>query len=890
MGAKIGRNYKYNVADKTVTLQVDPDTGEERLFQISDSTVLTPNGYIVYKTVRVMSLKNIQYPPGLDEYEKYDYLKRHMSELEYDAPIVSYVEIKDGRGVLRIIIDGFTQEEIGSNGFVKDTGRGTYIHFMNYKLVLSLAQLFHENIATDTDGYVMQEGELDQSKYSENERVTALGNVKFGTETASANPTDEDIVNYYIHYTASDETDIRSEIDDPEKEKLKKDPMINFARNPFGPENGTLDRRQGGSLTELAINPFGLPYFDKFKGMPGEPDSIKLFYNAEALPAYVEGDTDGKKELLGTFERATVHIGDDRYLATVENDPAPTVIGKVLYSNPVSWKVYKNGVFLARKMLTELKTEEYNGIFSPRDNTANNLSNKIINLFTWGHGPKEPEVREALKVLEIAQRDKGFREVPAPEELKETASSFPRYQRFLQTSQWVGIALAGLLALVMFLWKAIGWTVRPINVNVATFEELLQIFTREEASRIIGLRNETGPFKSSGEIKALLRTTPFEDISSKITILNPEGAQVSAVQALAKDYLNSPVLTASVLAHIKNFIALKLLEEDEVRRLVQETTEPLLTNGRAANARVSVDAYNLNKRLLRNLFVAAYWEKDGRMKATSKSSLRTEIETIFNRVGLSPTEFDNRRYIEYSLMDIGQMVPSDIVTPAPVEEAGAPSIGRPFYILDHDLGWKAMRLEDYVIQNVVMPRLVPFINTNMAVQKYYAMQVKQMIAEGKTAEQIKTFLKRQELFWYQVLKDQMAVKLEGNRNLRAEGKIYANKRLKKWEFLVTWEEWNDAFRYLMDESDIEPDRRLPEWIRGRKDFAANKTKMLELLRRINDGEFQSGDQKTERNNLKSDQIQELVKNHVEDLVSGVRKAYGIPSKTPKEASSKVLPS
>ncbi|MCG3204206.1 MAG: hypothetical protein KCHDKBKB_00916 [Elusimicrobia bacterium] len=810
VGPDMGPNYIYNIADKTLTLNVDPKTGQRTLFQKANSTEMIPRG-ILYKTQRGISFAPLVYPDWVkDDFDKFKYLQQQVKTISFDALTLSYVEVKNERGELTKIISGFEESEIGPDGYVKNIRDGKYINFLNYSMLLDLASLWHESISEGSDIFVFKPGQLDRSSYSDADFIGSLSQLKFR----------KDQNGYYMAYEAK-------------------------------------DRREGGALLEVAVTTFGTPKYIEWKGMPGEPDRIRLVYNANGLPAYCLGITGDRQEIWRTFSHATVRAGQDRYLVIRENDPARSWFIRLLYPAP-GWIVYKNGVVMAKEQEGERRTVEYRAEWSFKDNILNSLGLRFF--------LKAQEIAEAEKIIAIAERDKLFSDASLPADVK--INAWARMERFLFLSQIVALIVAALTAFGMFMWRFLTLTVRRVEINRASAEQLEQVFSHRAVARIVTYRNQVGVIQSFDEIVPLLREDRHQYVNFEAAMKSLRKKVVfrsRAPDALTAENLKVLLDTPrealpQLQAQMDNFIGLNLLTQDQINGLVRTLAGKLSPH--------SVSQNWFERRILRDMFRAAYWDERGAMKPQVRASLRSEIALVFDRVGLplqGKDQFDNTNYVDGLIEIISKEIPMDAMDlPEPVMgQVTGPS----FFVPNQQMGWKTVSLEEYVIQNAVIPRIIGYIDSNYPVVKWLTREIQGLLMANNTPAQIQAFINRHEQFWYQVLKDQH-MRLESNRDMRRVAQAYVDDEDRRWEFLLTWEDLNDAFRFYMGESELETDGRLPQRFMQRPEYTEARGQFDLLLKRIGLGVYQAPN--NAKNNLSSDLIQSIVNQHMQPMVENVR--------------------
>lgn len=805
---------KYNIAYKTINMVVID--GQQYIFQISNSTQKKPNGNVRYKTKRGLSAAPFQFNPSEDEFDQYRRMESVVDQAEFLALIDSFIEEKDPRGSLIRIQSGFSR--IGADGFVEDGAQAKFDIFMKVEPE-SGALLFHEGIPVSGVTYRAKPN-ASRSDYGPGDVVATLSDLHLR----------EDENGRYLVYGAS-------------------------------------DRRYGPALFGRAFTFDGRSFFDSYHGFPGQPSEVRLKYSPLTIPSYSVGITDDDQvELWHTFKHAALQHNGHRYLIVYETDPLKTKVGKALY--PVEgWIVYKDGVFLAKAVRRERLTKEYSASWDFVDAFRNGFAQFLGQTFT------ADEVKEAEDVIRIAGEKGLFVQSAPPEELVRNMSLWPSIRRFLINNGIVLAVFAMIPLMFAFLWRLLYYFARPVNLNTADADELKQYFLPEEVSWIISLRREVGAFHQPEEI-ADVNPRKFHRVRSKLTVVSEpadvEGALVTnqhiaeLLDSIRRGDVLENEIVAPLAAPIRAFMRHRLLDMDGVSQVVGTLA------GQLSEGMMTVEF--LREKILGALSRRAYWDEGFRFRPEARAALRNEMRALLRRAGFDPSGFDDNLHIEQKLNMIASSIPMDNVA-APIDRGwGDPLTSNGLPIFDRMPGWEMSPLEDFMIQNYIVPRFMPFANTNTAMAKWYGRRVKEMMRDGVSPEAIRGFMERHRSFWYRAITDQM-IKWESNHDPRIRGTAYDDVGRGERTFIATYLQINDFFRYMAGESDMELSRRLPAEVTGRGDYQEGRGHGEEFLERISQGDF-------EDRPLVADEIQSLVETNVRPIVMTVRNHYyGIPTIT-----------
>ncbi|MBV9080477.1 MAG: hypothetical protein JO102_05085, partial [Elusimicrobia bacterium] len=624
-----GPNERYRIADKTVLTSVHGNA--ERLFQMSNSAAKLDTGSVRYKTQRGMSLSDLPLA-GKDAFDQYSFLQGEAQggHLRLDALTGSFVEEKDNRGYLRLIMDGYGPEQMQANGYVRDVDAAKWIHFLGYReaeqtrgngnVATPGAQnvlLFHEGIPLFSNSYRFR-GSEDPKVYRERDWVAGKWGVHF----------DSDDSGYYMIYQAA-------------------------------------DRRHGGALKRQAFHHYGMAKYDVWQGKPGEPDEIWMYYHPQLeAPNYSVGVTGNDRELWRTFDHGVVEKNGHRYFVVIERDPARSNAERLLYPTP-GWVVYKDGVHLAKRQEWHTTSEEYRGTWNFGDRARNSAAGKLLGL-------ESSAVREAEDIVAELEKSGTAVRSDAPADLLSKDSTTPRLTRQLWLSGKVAAILAAIFALFTMVWFAMRGFVKPINLNSATAIELQQLFAEDEISRILARRRERGFFTSIDEIEDLLRTTRFRSVSSKLRVAGEGGLTAedatrirTAVTGAAGGGAGAEVqaieLTDPALAPVAPLLTRLLAIRDS-------HDQPILSaaDARAALVQLTarlgagmIDIETFQRRAASALITRAYWNPDGRMKPDVRDVIKSRMEEIYNEFGLDAQQYDHQDFMNERIKRFAAMSPPD---------------------------------------------------------------------------------------------------------------------------------------------------------------------------------------------------------------------------------------
>jgi hypothetical protein len=877
MGADAGPNYASQVADKTATFDINVDhPGEISLFEKANSTSVGNDGSVMYKVVRGVSSGPVVFPANVkNSFARYQFLKRNIKTMRIDGPQASLAEIKTGAGVLEASIDGFLPDDIRPDGFVKDIRKGKHFNVLYYdRTKRSAAALFHESIPDRSERYHMKNGSVDRQDYTVNELIGSKTNLVF---------TKDKYGRYIMRYKAH-------------------------------------STEEGEAFDQIEVGSYGLDVSKSWIGEPGADDRIKLMFNRQMLPSHTVGITGGREELLRKFQYAIVQSeSDHRYLILVEYDPGEANVWKFIRGDSrTSWIVYKDGAFLARwdGRLMAYKTDE--------NPTALNLGDDIRNSAALRSYVRPAQVNEAEIVIAAADRGEavlndvsnsnvsiaapagkaGFRPVtsaePVPAAVAEApktgfhdafntdeindlqSSRWSRVRRFLAQGEIVGVVLGGIWLAAMAGWHllarwsnngrhgvaaiAVGlrnfvlWR-RPVaHVNEATQESLEEIFTRAQASEVLRYRAEHGVILDVNELRPILmkRTgmtaQQFERAAGRLSV-TPVGPRAENQTPDLRPLQQQMVM----------FERTGLLTKGQINAVVARF------DGFVERGLISPERHR--QRVLRELYREALWDSKGAPRQAARDLYEREIKKVFETYGFEMSDFENHLFAENLVKEAFADVPMELISmPTQTPEAGESAL---FFLADGEGLWRPVPLERYIIDNVLSTRYLPFMTSDSTVLRWYGREISRLMRAGRTPAQIRTFMRRHEKFWYQVLHDQLEDKLETNRDMSTPGLAMEDMDAGLWQFLVNWADMDDVFRYVLGESDMETiDGPLPVEVANDPKFIEARGRVNTLLRRVGEGVFEARAGEANKN-LSSQVIQRLVENDFQPLLNAVRNHYGL---------------
>jgi len=177
-GRKDGRKKyhgRFKIADKSAVIE-DNDK-EQRLIALSNSVSIFENGDIGYVTQKGVSKKSL----AETDYEKLWFAAKKET-LALDGITKSYKEIKNNRGHLKIILDGFGIENIGFNGFIMPGAEPRYITFLELngdkKELLFLSGISAKGTTYDYIPESSKEDGIKQDLYKDKKIVALADNLK----------------------------------------------------------------------------------------------------------------------------------------------------------------------------------------------------------------------------------------------------------------------------------------------------------------------------------------------------------------------------------------------------------------------------------------------------------------------------------------------------------------------------------------------------------------------------------------------------------------------------------------------------------------------------------------------------------------------------------------
>ncbi|MFA5350998.1 MAG: hypothetical protein WC357_06695, partial [Candidatus Omnitrophota bacterium] len=744
---------KYEVADITVTTVYDEDGKNETIYSLSNNnTGIAANGDVFYCS---KFGKASLVPLDIN----YANIKATLRQLDQNI-LFEYVqsvrqEVKDNKGRLVVIKDGFLETD--SKGFGK--GIPKYINFLLYG-----------NVAKEV-GLI--------NKVEQVNRELSAGSYIFRYKPGSEN---------LYQYSAKD----------PKEGYLAINNNFNLEydlhKGAYYMKYDIEDRREGKTLANKSYRLDGRLAKVEFLGNPGEPEKINLYYYHREYPEYSLGTNKNysNSEIWRNYHRYVVKDVKDgvrhTYVIDEEIDPVRETyhkygISKLIYPE-LGWNVVRDGVFLARTSKWDYSTEEYKGSRNIGDDVANSAPYRIV-------GGKRDRIEEAIEARKLysSKHEILANSNDVSWDLEKARDN--RSDRWENSNLSVALVASILVSGVVFLWWLLKFFTNKININSSDKEKLEQIFSPRDAGNIISYRTERGVIEGEAELAAILVDTKTSKVRSKINFTGKSG--ISAEQIAVLSTVKANALSATVLSsinqYVQDLIAKGFISAEEAEAIIRGFVvklHPYIMPVEMVQAKV-----------LSKIFLAAYWDVNLLFKDKAREELSRAIKELCASINFAISD----NYLKEIIQEISTLRPTELAYQWDKSTyEGNVSLDTHLWVFDPKMDYQVVSLEDFILKYKVMYTAIPFFATHTPVIRWFAIKIKQLVKAGR-ANEVRIFLAEHRKYWYQVLKDQLDNNWEQMRDDRRKGPAYKNEKTREWNYIITWEELNDLFRYLLVEDD-----------------------------------------------------------------------------------------
>ncbi|MFA4842317.1 MAG: hypothetical protein WC658_00575, partial [Candidatus Omnitrophota bacterium] len=641
------------------------------------------------------------------------------------------------------------------------------------------------------------------------------------------------------------------------------------------------DRRYGETLKNKGYSiSDGRIAFDEYVGKPGQPEKIRLYYSSREIPSHAIGiDKNGGAEIWRNYRMALINKNNHRYIVIDEVDPVREeywgryAMHRFVYPE-LGWTVIRDGKFFASTEKWNYSTEKYKGAKDFGEVVRNNLISRIFGLH-------KEAVKESRQVKQ-AVLDKGkFISASTANDQEVEHAQKTRLERW-SNGNFLGVLLPLLsyASLIAGLWWIVGRFItrrKVFNLNSVEAEALEMFFSRRDSQAIVLYRRRNKVIKIVDEIKGLLKDMSqrqFNNVKKHLRVneVAPSGKSAASanivalrtVASLSNATIDANPILVSIKVYLIDLIQQGFLSEQQalgIIKVVANALEPDTMSDELCAAK-----------LLRELFRAAYWDNDGFLRDNVKDALRAAIEKLYADSGVPV--FDT--YIDNIIQEMTVIRPEEFVFPNPVNFEGGVSLDTHLWFFNQTGKWTPVAFEDYVLGTKLIYQMIPFLALETPVVRFILREVKDVLTGKITGITVNALLDAYNVFFKQVLDDQVKDKmpemrdiLSGGNNYEKKDSKHGKKDSKQWKFLLIPEELNDLFWYMMGETSY---GQLDAKIVASKEYQDGKATIEKEIV----AELRLGGGKYKGKALTKDEIQDIVEKIFKPFILGVREELGIP--------------